>query len=392
MPIEKGGEILNFLPQVFKRNSELSWMFDAELFEEISEKAYFKRLAVLTCINMIARTISQSEFRVKEDDKTIRDEMYYKLNVRPNKNTSAASFWYTVVYKLIYENQCLIVQNDSDDLLIADSFSRIETANYEDRFKDVTVKGYTFQRTFSGGNVLYIEYANDNLTKLIDSIYTDYGQLLGRMFEVQMLKGGIRTTVDVDQISGKDEEKQEKLQNFINRVYKSIKNKAFSIVPQQKGFTYHEHAKGEGSPSATEINTLTNGFLDQVARALGIPPSFARGEVAENEHQTKNYLSMCIDPLLKRINDETNAKMFTQDEYLEGKHLEIKRVSYQNIFDLASSVDKLRSSGVMNGHEIRDELGLKHSNEPSLDKFLITKNYDDGSDSSKGGETNDKDD
>ncbi|MED1603643.1 phage portal protein [Alkalihalophilus marmarensis] len=374
------------LLDIFKRNSELDYMFDLELFQDVSDKIYYKKLAIQTCINIIARTISQSEFRVKNNKKSVKDDLYYKLNVRPNRNMSASMFWNRVIHKLVYENHCLIIKNDTDDLLIADNFERIETANYNDRFRNVTIKDYTFQRTFSGDDVIFIEYANDNLIKLIDSVYSDYGELLGRMIETQKLKGQLRATVDVEQISGKDEEKTRKLQNFIDRIYESIQKKVVAIIPQQKGFTYKEHASNNGEPSVKEINELTNGFLVQVARALGIPPSFVLGEVADNEKQARNYMMFCIDPLIKKIKDELNAKFFTVNEYLNGQKVEIRRISYQNVFDLATSADKLRSSGVMNGHEIRDKLGLDESDDPSLDKFLITKNYEDSSESIKGGE------
>lgn len=124
---------------IFKSNSELEFMYDAELIEDKSEQVHLKRLAIQTCTNMIARTISQSEFRVRQDKKTIKDEMYYRLNVRPNPNISASMFWHTVIHKLVYENECLIVQNDTNDLLIADHFERVQNANYQDRFKQVTV-------------------------------------------------------------------------------------------------------------------------------------------------------------------------------------------------------------------------------------------------------------
>src|SRR5690625_2603520 len=138
-------------------------MYDFDLLESASERIQAKQLAIQTCVSMIGRTISQSEFRVKEDKKTIKDELYYKLNVRPNKNMSAVHFWQTIIYKLIHDNECLVVVSDTDDLLIADDFTRIEYGLVEDMFKYVTVKNFTFQRTFKMSEVIYIEYDNENL-------------------------------------------------------------------------------------------------------------------------------------------------------------------------------------------------------------------------------------
>jgi hypothetical protein len=63
------------------------------------------------------------------------------------------------------------------------------------------------------------------------------------------------------------------------------------------------------------------------------------------------------------------------NEYLEGQKIEVKAVSYQNIFDLATSIDKLISSSAFTGNEMRLEAGYEASNDPNLDKHYITKNY-----------------
>ena len=198
-------------------------MFDLELFESTSERVQMKQLAIQTCVSMIARTISQSEFRVKENRKTVKDELYYRLNVRPNKNMSSSQFWQTVIYKLIHDNECLIIISDTNDFLIADDFTRKEYGLVEDTFKGVTVKGYTFERTFRMSEVLYIEYDNEKLSKILDGLYKDYGSLIGRMFDFQMHKNQIRATVDTENVSSKDEETQARLQRFINNMYSAIK-------------------------------------------------------------------------------------------------------------------------------------------------------------------------
>ncbi|MFS0667622.1 phage portal protein [Peribacillus frigoritolerans] len=149
---------MGILDMIKSRNKELEFMFDFDLIQDTSKKIHMKQLAIQTCINMISRTISQSEFYVKKDKKIVKDEMYYRLNVRPNPNMSASQFWQTVVHKLIYDNECLIIQSDTEDLLIADSFTRIEYALVNDLFKDVTIKNFTFSRTFQMSEVIYLEY------------------------------------------------------------------------------------------------------------------------------------------------------------------------------------------------------------------------------------------
>ena len=159
-------------------------------------------------------------------------------------------------------------------------------------------------------------------------------------------------------------------------MYKAFGEKDIAIVPQQPGFKYNETSGGNSNgPSVDEINKVTNGFLDQVAMSIGIPISLIHGDMADVEKQTKNYMMFTVQPLLKKICDEGNAKFFEKSEYLSGNRLEAKSISYNGIFDLAVGIDKLVASGAFTGNEIRLEVGYEASDDPNLDKHYITKNY-----------------
>lgn len=351
-------------------------MLDLDLIEDTSNRIQMKKMAIQTCINLIAKTISLTEFRPKNGRKTIKNEMYYRLNVKPNQNQNAATFWERVIYKLIYDNECLIIQSDTQDLLVADTFTKVEYAVYGDIFKDVTVKNHTFQRSFRRDDVIYLEYNNERLQPIIDGLYSDYGELFGRIINAQKRKNQIRGTVDVEAIAGKDEKARERLQNYINKLYRAFSDKEVAIVPQQKGYKYEEHNKeGTRVSPVDEVEKVSDTFLKQVARALSIPIPLVMGEVADNEKSTRNFMLLCIDPFIKKISDELNGQLFTKDEYFKGYKIEAKRASYRDIFDVASAVDKLRAAGVANGNELRDKLGWEEVDDPILNKYYITKNY-----------------
>ena len=256
---------MGFLDAIFKRNSELGFMFDTEIFESQSARIHMKKLAVETCISFLGRTISQSEFRYKTKDGFVKDELYYKLNVRPNKNMSVSRFWEQVVSKLIYDNECLIIQTDDEDLLIADDYQRNSYAVMEDTFVRVVVNDYEFKESFRQSEVIFLEYANEELTPLIDGLFSDYGELFGQILSSQKRKNQVRATVDMDIQTAKDPKKMGQLQVFIDNLYKSIrKNTDVAIVPQQPGFIYKEdYLPAASIKSVDEINKVTNGFLDQ---------------------------------------------------------------------------------------------------------------------------------
>ncbi|MGN4715623.1 phage portal protein [Bacillus cereus] len=368
--------IIGWLGSVFKRNKELDFMLDLDIISDTANRLHMKRLAIDTCVSFLGRTISQSEFRVRNGKAFKKDELYYRLNVRPNKNMTASTFWERFVRKLIYDNECLVIQADDGDLLIADGFQHNEYAVFEDTFTDVRVKDYTFKRSFKQSEVIHLKYRNDKLSPLIDGLFADYGDLFGRILNSQKRKNQVRGTVDMEMTGSKNEENLAKLQKFIDDMYQAFGNKDFAIVPQQKGINYNEIYNGVANgPSVEEINKVTNGFLNQVAMAIGIPIALIYGEMADVEKQTKNYMLFTVRPLLKKLSDEANVKFFEMSEYLLGRKIEVKAVSYQSIFDLATSIDKLISSSAFTGNEIRTEVDYEESDDPNLNIHHITKNY-----------------
>lgn len=378
---------MSFLDKVFRRNTEIGWMFDMEIFQETSNRAHMKRLAIDTCIAFLGRTISQSEFRVRNKDEYVKDELYYRLNTRPNKNMTASTFWQTFVHKLIYDNEVLVIQADDGDLLIADSFTIKKYAVYEDIFSDVVVRDFEFDRTFKQSEVIHLRYSNERLEPLINSLFKDYGDLFGMILAGQKRKNQIRGTVDMDIVAAKSKEHVQKMQEFIDNMYKAISTKDVAIIPQQTGFKYSEQSgNGIAGQNVDEINKVVKGFFEEVAVAIGIPTSLLRGDMADVGNQTKNYMFFTVSPLLKKLKDEADVKFFTKNEYLDGKCIEIRKPSFRDIFDLATAADKLRASGIMNGNEIRAELGLERVDNEMLDEYYVTKNYQTSNSALEGGE------
>lgn len=359
----------------FFRTRGINWDDAIDLgIEDVAEKIHMKRLAVQTCVNMIAKSISQTEFKTIGDVEGA-NEILYRLNVRPNINYSSSEFWQKVVSKLIYDNEVLIVVNDQEDLLIADTFEHVQYAMVDDSFKEVTVGDFTFQRTFMQRDVFYFRLNNDNLMDAIDGLYADYGELFGRLMEFQKRKGQIRGTLNVEGINDKGEEARNKIEAYVNRVFQNFRKNTVSIIPLQKGITYTEIGANQPVSSVDEINKVTDGFLNQIAKALGIPIALLVGEMSDVEKQTKNYMTFCVRPLLKKITDELNGKMLYKKEYLDGARISAVAVSYHSIFDLATSVDKLISSGFATINEMRAEAGWHPSTDEIADKHFITKNY-----------------
>lgn len=379
---------MGWLQDVLNKNKEIGMMFDEFDFFgiETSQRAYLKKMALETCINFIGRTISQSDFRFMKDGKRQLDDWHYLLNVRPNTDQSASDFWQDFVYKLLHENEVLVILTDNNDLLIADSFDRIEYAIYPDIFKSVTVKDYTFQRSFNMDEVIHITYNNEKLTKFMNGMFEDYTNLFSRMIETNMFANQIRATAEMDSTQKLDDENLGKLQNFINKLFGAFRHNAFAIVPKLKGFNYEEIVDGSnGGRSVEELSKVKRDLIDDVANILGIPTSLVHGDMAEFETAIKAYIKFCIAPLVKKIEDELNAKLIDKKEFLKGSRIEVKGVTETSVIENSEAVDKLVASGAFTRNEVRELFGAERSDDPELDKFVITKNYQ-STDAVEGGE------
>lgn len=372
---------------VKKRNqtfdSSLEFLFD---YEEPS-RGYLKKMALETVISFIARSVSLSEFQVTDNKKPLKNDTYYSLNVRPNTDTSASAFWYEFTYKLIHDNEVLVVVDDSGDLLIVDSFQRVEYAVYPDIFRNVTVKDYMFDRTFSMDEVIYLKFGNEKITKFLDGMFKDYTDLFNRLVETNLRSNQIRATVSIDTTQKLDEESQGKLQKFINNMYKSFREKSIAIVPKLKGFEYDEISSGvQSSSSIADINALKTSLIDEVADILGVPQKLIHGDIADIDSLIKSYVKFCINPINKLIQDELNAKLIDKDKYLVGERIKVRGIQVKDIFELSTSIDKLISSGSFTRNDVREFAGEERSDDVSLDEYVLTRNYM----SLEGGENNEE--
>ncbi|MGY3716778.1 phage portal protein [Sutcliffiella cohnii] len=367
---------MSWLSNVLKRNSELEWMFDLDLTYETDHRAYLKKIALETCINFIGRTISQSDFRFMKDKKRQFNDWHYLLNVRPNTDQSAADFWQSFVHRLIYENEVLVVLSDSNDLLIADDFTREEYAVYPDTFKNVTVKDFTFQRTFQMDEVIYLTYNNEKLTKFMDGMFDDYANLFSRMIEVSLRNYQIRGIVNIDSTQELSNENQAKLQKFIDKLFDTFRKATVALVPKLKGFEYNEVAKGDNKgQSFEELMKLKKSLIDDVANILGIPNALIHGDLAEYETSIKSYVKFCIGPLVKKIADELNAKLLTKEDFLKGDKIEVRGVMEKSAIENANNADKMVASGAWSRNDVREKFGDERVDDPRMDEYVITKNY-----------------
>lgn len=372
--------LINAIISSINGTDSSDWLYDLEFQSEASDRAYLKRMAVDSVLNFVGRTMSTAQFRFKEDKETVESDWDYILNVRPNKSDSAGEFWHKLFYKLIYDNEVLIILSDDNQLLIADNFVKEKYAIFDDSFSKVIVNDYEFKRTFSMSDVVYLEYNNEELNKITDGLFKDYGELFGRIIEIAMRNNQIRASVSVDTsgtFNEEDKSRTERLQKFIDKLYKTFKTASVALVPKMKGFDYEEYTNktGVSNQSLEELTKMKKSLIDDVSRAIGVPSALVHGEMADLESNMKSFRRLCIQPLVKKLQDELNAKLLTKAEYINGRRIQIVGVQAPDIFEMANAIDKIVSSGVFSPNDVLEDLGRERVDDPLMDKHYITKNY-----------------
>lgn len=372
---------------VFKqsiRNEEPSdWIPDLVYGDDESARAYLKIMAKNTVLDFVARTMSTLEVKFKNKDGTADWE--YILNVRPNNDMSAATFWEKFFYRLMDDNEVLVIFTEDNQLLIADDFSRTEYAVYDDVFTGVTVKNYVFKKSFNMSDVIYIEYNNDKLDRFTKGLFEDYSELFGRIIEIAMRNNQIRGSVSINATATANEKKDEngktrteKLQEYVDKIYQAFKTKSVAIVAKVKNIDYEEYTNKQGvsNQSLDELNKMKTSLIDDVANAIGVPTALIYGEKAELDSNLQAFRKLCLAPLMKKLQDELMAKIITKKEYKNGERIKVSKVLPVSILENATQIDKIVSSGTFLRDEVREVTDYDPLPNGEGQQLIMTKNYE----------------
>lgn len=384
-------KIVEFIKDFFGSKSEILLN---EKLTDISTQIAVQEFAIETAINLISGCISKCEFQTFMKNNEIKEDEYYLWNYEPNKNQNSTEFIQEFVSKLLRDNECLIVESNGQ-LIIADTFNQTEYALVENIFEDVTRKDFTFKRKFRMSEVLYFKLNNKDIRFLLNALMDSYNNLLNLAVGKYKRSGGRKGVVKVDAIAKGDEDKKREIKDLFSRKFKNYFEAENAIVDLPKGVEYEEK-NGEGSKKSTselvDIQNLIKEAFERAAQAYKIPPSLLRGDIADIEKITDNYLTFCIDPIVDMISEEINRKRYGKAFVLKGTYIKIDTtcIKHIDIFDIAEKIDKLISTGMYSIDELRKKVKDIALNEKWSGKHWITKNYSDITqiDSGGGGEGN----
>ena len=350
-----------------------------EKIASLSTQIAIEEFAINIAINLIAGSISKCEFQTYMNGKRIKEDEYYTWNIEPNKNQNSTEFIQELISKLLYENECLVIEHNGQ-LVIADSFSQIEYAVVENIFKNVTRKDFTFPRTYRMSEVLYFRYNNKNIKSLFSNLMSNYNELLDLAIKKYRRSGGRKGTVELEAIMKGDKEKDKLVEDLFQNKFKNYFEAENAVINIPKGVKYEEK-NGDGNRKSTsdmvDIQNLIKEAFQRAAQSFKIPPALLMGDIAGIQDVTDNYLTFAIDPLVDLISEEVNRKRYGKIAYLQNSYLRVDTtcIKHIDIFSIAEKIDKLVSNAMYSVDDLLEKVGDTPLNTEWSVKHWITKNY-----------------
>jgi HK97 family phage portal protein len=357
------------------------WKLKDELFL-LNVEYHYKKLAIETCVSMIANTLSQCEFKTYENGKEKRGENYYLFNVAPNQNQNASEFMQSFVSRLIHKNEVLVIMQN-DKLYVADDFETIESALNENIYKNITVKTLKFDKSFKESEVLHIKLNDTNIKKVIDSLYESYGKLISSAMNIYKRSNAKRVVLEGDFLRPQTDEEQKAINDLFDSQFKTWfeADGAGAVFQLQSGYTLRDISAEEKGTNANknsrDIRALIDDIFDFVAMGFLMPRSLIKGDLADVEKVTDNYLMFRIKPLAELIADEYNRKFYKKQDYLNRTYMKIdtSMIKILDIVDLATAADKFFAIGVNSINDNLRMVGRETLSEDWAEQRFVTKNY-----------------
>jgi len=351
---------------------------DSNVQDSIYE-IYLRELAFWSCVNKIAGAIVKCEFQTYQNHKEIKGDEHYLWNYEPNPNQNATAMLFKLIGSLYKKNEALMVEVGRN-LYVADNFQKEVYALKEYKFTNVEIDGYTLRDTFFMSDVLYFQLNSTDMRKLVNGMYEAYAKLLSHAQNAYRRSRGRKGILNISTVAEQDHAFSETFDELMTTHFKSFFEKENAVLPLFEGYDYtdiSQNTKTYSTESTRDIKALADDIYDFTARAFAFPPSLAKGDVQDTEKAVDELLTFVVDPLVEILEKEINRKRYGLNGFKSGNYIKINTLAVKHIdlFDIATPMEKLISSGVFTINDILKVLKMQTIQEEWANQHFITKNY-----------------
>lgn len=134
----------------------------------------------------------------------------------------------------------------------------------------------------------------------------------------------------------------------------------------------------DGTERVTQLNRpVENNLMNQIKyltdmlySQLGITQTILDGTA--DEKTMLNYFDRTIEPIISAIVNEMKRKFLTKTARTQGQSIEFYRDPFRlvPVSEMAEIADKMTRNEIMTSNEIRQEIGLKPSDDPKADQLV----------------------
>lgn len=344
---------------------------------DILGEIYIRELAFNLVVNKIANAISKCQMNIYTDNKRDRNEEWYRWNVSPNPNQSAPVFWAKLIYQLYDNNEALIIPINGN-LYVADSFIvNKQYAFFDYRFESIQIDDFSLSRAFRQNEVFYFQLNNKKMVTYLNGTMTLYTGLIKAAYSSYMASNGNKGFLKISQFAEQEEDFQEYFNKLVNEDFKKFFESSNAVMPLYEGYEYESLGNTGTQTNTRDIKSLIDDVIQTTANAFNMPTSIAIGNVQDTSKAIDEFLTFCIDPLIRILEAEITRKSFTQSQVINGSYVKFDTTAIKHIdlLDVATAIDKLISSGCFTINDIRKTIGADEIDEPWANQFFMTKNY-----------------
>lgn len=354
----------------------------------------FKNYAIQLALNKIANSLALCDFQTFEKNKLIQGENWWKLNYEPNPNQNQIDFWNKALERMVYDdNGALVFQSKEGYLVVAEDYEIEEFSFKENIYHDILLPGeLVLKGSYTESQVIRLKLNNSKVKSVIDSVYDEYGKLLAGTIRNYNRGNSIKLMLKIDAMfdqfkkttnpeTGESEYDQILDDIFENR-FKGIFSDSDSATPLESGLSVEtiETSKNTKSGGSTtrDITAIFDDIVNLVADAFNIPRGILKGDVADAEAITDNFITFCIRPLADEIQSEFNRKMYGKKNVQSGSKLKIKtdKIRTYDPVKFANAAEALLRIGTYTPNMVKEKLDEEQVNELWANEHYVTKNYE----------------
>lgn len=346
--------------------------------QEQLQEFFYKELAVQTAITLIANAIAKCEIKVFKENKEVKDELYYILNISPNKNESSSQFWHKAIEKMVYNNEAILVEI-KNNLYCADSYSKEKYPIKGHIYRGVVIDTLQLNKSFKSDEVLRLQLNNAHIKKLIDGLYQEYGQLLAYAAKSYKKSNQTKYKLILENVKAGDPNFQKLYEDVIQQQLRNFSENDNTVYPQYKGQVLEDFSPKTNVKDSSDFRNLRKEMFEIVAQSFQIPVSLMLGNITNMNEIVKVFLTFCIDPIADMLSEEITRKTTgTYEDWTKGNYIKVdtSTINHIDILDVAEKADKLIASGTCCIDEVREIIGFEKLNTEFSKQHFITKNYD----------------